>query len=380
MLPPSPAPAPRLRGETSETTRAFEQWLRWEERANLRGFRTSTAPVAVSVASVARERVSLLVAPDAPADLVLRFVRGDEVLWPRHPLNADSSVAFADAPVVETWRARFTSSRTLVFPSGAAPFSLKLPTDHPHPDFAQPEKTRLSSEVEDALARARRVARADRALGPDPGLLALREQVGVVARDTESGYLVRDLGPLADGSYWLPGLSVPFRGRAIARVHGEPFEVFWARHYAEPVGRAKAKLLVRYGLEYETPNPQNLLVQLDARLAPTGVIALRDLGDTEPVVEDAPGGAVGWIRLLRDLRPETRNSFWAFDEAAEDSVAADALADWRARHDRAYLGEIARLLDLDPAPAQIADASDFLRSPRAERALASLFERTRRAA
>jgi hypothetical protein len=234
--------------------------------------------------------------------------------------------------------------------------------------------------VADALACARRVARTDRVLGRDPGLVVVREVLGAVARGSESGFLVRDLGPLADGSYWLPGLSVPFRGRAIARVHGARFEEFWARHYADPVGRAKAKLLVRYGLEYDTPNPQNLLVQLDARLLPTGAIALRDLGDTEAIVDDAPGGAVGWTRLLRDLRPETRNSFWAFDEAAEDSVSAETLSEWRARHDRAYLDEIARLLDLDAGPSSVGEASDFLRSPRAEPALARLFGRSRRAA
>jgi hypothetical protein len=172
---------------------------------------------------------------------------------------------------------------------------------------------------------------------------------------------------------------VPFRGRAIARLHGERFEEFWSRNYAEPVGRAKAKLLVRYGLEYDTPNPQNLLVELDRRFAPTGVVALRDLGDTEPIVEDAPGGAVGWTRLLRDLRPETRNSFWAFDEAAEDSVSAEVLADWRERHDRAYLAEIARLLGLREGPTTFAGASDFLRSPQAEPALARLFDRSPRA-
>jgi hypothetical protein len=354
--------------------------LRWEERANLRGFRTSTAPVAVSVAAVPRDRVTLLVAPDTSPALVERFLRGDGVLWPRHPLNADASVAFADAPAVETWQARYTSSRTLVIASGGAPFSLKLPTDHPHPDFVQPEKTRLQGEVADALARARRVARTDRLLGPDPDLVVVREYLGIAARDSESGFLVRDLGPLAQGSYWLPGLSVPFRGRAIARLHGERFEEFWSRNYAEPVGRTKAKLLVRYGLEYDTPNPQNLLVELDRRFAPTGVVALRDLGDTEPIVEDAPGGAVGWTRLLRDLRPETRNSFWAFDEAAEDSVSGEVLADWRERHDRAYLAEIARLLGLREGPTTFAGASDFLRSPQAEPALARLFDRSPRAA
>ena len=215
------------------------QWLAWEERANLRGFRTSTQPVPVEVAAVDASLVSVTVAPDAPQALTSRFLRGERVLWPRHPLNADSTVAFGDAPAIETWLARYTSSRTLVVRDGGDAFALKLPTDHPHPDFVQREKARLRDEVENALEVATLVARADRLLGSDPQLVLVRDAVGVVAQGSESGFLVRDLRVLDDGSYWLPGLSVPFAGRALARLHGAAFEELWATHYAEAVGRAR---------------------------------------------------------------------------------------------------------------------------------------------
>ncbi len=363
MASPSPAaPIPSAELELELEARPLEQWLRWEERANLLGFRVSTRPVDVTVARIPRKDVCVELATPVPLAIVERFVRAGHVLWPRHPLNRDRGVAFFDAPARETWRARFTSSRTLVIGDAVAgaPFSLKLPTDHPHPDFLQPEKARLRQEVEDALGFARRVARLDRRLGRDPALVIVRDVLGVRVPGTESGFLVRDLGPLVDGSYWLPGLSVPFCGRALARLHGLAFETLWATAYAEAVGRAKAKLLARYGLEYDTPNPQNILVQLDAALRPTGTIALRDLGDAEQIVDDGEDPAVQELRLRRELRPETRNSFWAFDEADECRIERDTLELWCAHHDRAYLDELARAFGTRERFASADEASRWL--------------------
>jgi hypothetical protein len=368
------APTPELRVDT----RPIEQWLHWEERANLIGFRVATAPIDVAVAAIPLERVSVLVAARAPREIVRRFLRDGCVHWPKHPLNRDTSVAFHDAPAAETWQARYTSSRTLAVPGQEAPlFSIKLPTDHPHPDFVQPEKTRLRQEVRDALEFARRVERIDAALGADPRLVVVREVLGALAPESESGFLVRDLRPLQDGSYWLPALSIPYSGREIARAHGAAFEEFWGRAYAEAVGRTKALLFARYGLQYDTPNPQNILVQLDSRLRPTGVIALRDLGDTAPIVEDGLDPALPWLRMSADLAPETRNSFWAFDEADDRKVDPAVIDAWCERHDRAYLAELARFFALGDLPATLAEANALLRSAEGERAIAAAFDGSR---
>jgi hypothetical protein len=349
----------------------LEQWLRWEEQANLRGFRVSTSAIEVGLVRVPRDDVVVRIAAPVPPALLRRFVRDDHVLWPQHPLNRDASVAFFDSPAAEFWRARFTSSRTLVI-AGAGPLcSLKLPTDHPHPDFVQPEKTRLRQEVSDALRFARRIERIDRHLGRDPGLVLVREVLGAVVPEAESGFLVRDLAPLADGSRWLPGLSLPFCGPALASRMGVAFEELWAVAYAEAVGRAKAKLLARYGLEYDTPNPQNILVQLDAALRPTGTIALRDLGDTDQIVDD--GRRFARARLRRELRPETRNSFWAFDEADECGVPTEIIERWCRRHDRAYVDELARTFATPRRFESVEEATQWLRSDAGETALTHRF-------
>lgn len=326
----------------------FEQWLRWEERANLVGFRTSTEPVALEVSEIPAERVLVQLASDVPSAFLRCFFRPGRVLFPKHPLNRDAKVAFSGAPVAERWPARFTSSRTLVVPPerGEPAFSVKLPTDHPHPDFEQPEKTHLREEAEDAIRLAALIRRVDAVLGEDPALRLVSEAITVLVPGTDYGFVVRDLRPLQDGSFYLPALSIPWVGRQIAHLHGEPLESFWGRHYAEAVGRAKAKLLVRYGLQYETPNPQNVLIQLDPTLRPTGAIVLRDLGDVNSLMADVAEGENPWGVMRAEPKPETPNSFWAFDEADGLSIERAVLDRWFARHDRAYLATVARFFDL----------------------------------
>src|SRR5881296_2362746 len=182
-LDPPQVLAPSLNREPLEVDPdPVEQWLDWEQQANLVGFRTNTAPVQVDVVAVPRTEVEVHVQPGAPAEVVDLFLRGDRVLVPRHPLNRDPTVAFSNEPVAERWTARFTSSRTLAFPgrdSGDALFSLKLATDHPHPDFRQPEKAKLRAEAIDAVGWARVLARIDELLGPIEGV-ALAPEVMIV--------------------------------------------------------------------------------------------------------------------------------------------------------------------------------------------------------
>jgi len=363
-----------------------EQWLRWEEQANLVGFRTSTKPVEVAVVAVEPGLVAIEAARETPPDVLRRFVRGANLLFPRHPLNRDPSVSFYGEPVAERWWCRYTSSRTLVVPAapGQSLISLKLATDHPHPDFRQPEKTRLREEADWSMDWCDPVDRIDALLGPDPAIHMVREVVALVVRGSETACLVRDLRLFQDGHHYLPALSLPWVGPQIARRHGEPFAEFWGRHYAAPVGRAKARLFARYGLWYETPNPQNLVIQLDRELRPTGRLVFRDLGDTYCATDAFEASTAPWTRLTGDLRPETENSFWAFGESGERSVSPETLADWYERHDAAYYAELERHFPAAaPAPAEgraarAAAWTRALQGPAGERAIAEGFARLTR--
>jgi hypothetical protein len=326
----------------------FAQWLLWEEQSNFSGFRTTTREIELEVARIERSRVEVSTSGPIARELAERIFSADFVLFPKHPLNRDTGVAFREVPASEHWRARFTSSRTLVVWDGGQtrPFAVKLATDHPHTGVCQPEKTQLREEVREALLFADHVRAVDARLGRDPELLLLTESIGVSVPGSQTGLLVRDLAPLRDGSFYLPAFSIPFVGRALAASAGESFAGFWASGYAEPVGRAKAKLLARYGLQYQTPNPQNILVQLDARLRPTGTIVFRDLADTDFVTDAGRECGAPWTRITASLAPETANSFWAFDQAPASPADPATLAAWYKRHDRAYLDELRRQRDL----------------------------------
>lgn len=361
------------------------QWLDWEQQANLVGFRTSTETVEVEVVQVPRELLEVHILPGAPESIVGRFLRGDQVFFPRHPLNTDTSVTWFDAPVSERWTARFTSSRTLALPgpeSGAALSTLKLATNHPHPSFLQPEKTKLREEAISVVDWVRIFARVDPLLEPLTEVALVTEVLVVMVAGGETGFMVRDLRLFQDGHYYLPALSLPFVGRQIAHANAETFDSFWGRHFAEVAGRVKARLFARYGLWYETPNPQNLLIQLDASLQPTGTLVFRDVGDGEFGTDVALAKDLPWTRLIKDLRPETQNSFWAFSEAGENSVDARTLETWYARHDDAYYAELARWFpELAAAPeiapeARLDHWNRALRSDRAGEVIERAFRQS----
>jgi len=363
------------------------QWLDWEEQANLIGFRTSTRPIEIDVVLVPRAALEVHILPEAPEAIVSRFLRGPHVCFPRHPLNRDPNVAFFDSPVAERWTARFTSSRTLALPgpeSGAALSSLKLATDRPHPDFHQPEKVRLSGEAIGAVDWVRVLKRVDPLLEPLTEVALVTEVLVVLAAGGESGFMVRDLQLFQDGNYYMPGLSLPWVGRQIARANDSDFVEFWGRHYAEQVGRVKARLFARYGLWYETPNPQNILVQLSPALRPTGRLVFRDVGDGEGGTDVEEARDVPWTRVLRDLRPETENSFWAFSDAGDLAIDSDTLQGWCALHDCAYFAELARWFpELAPGPetppeARLDHWNRALQGESAGEAIARAFARQRR--
>ena len=364
------------------------QWLDWEEQANLVGFRTDTRPVEVELSEIAGDELEVFVLPGAPDEIVKRFIDGDRVLCARHPLNRDPLVAWTATPVDAVWSARFTSSRTLAMygsESGASLFSLKLATDHPHPSFFQPEKTKLREEALDAVAWVEQLARIDALIGPLVGAQLISEVLVVLTRGGESGFMVRDLRSLQDGSYTLPALSLPFVGRQIARRSEQLFETFWAEHYARPLGIGKARLFERYGLWFETPNPQNLLIRLEPSLRPLPEIVFRDVGDGECATDAFRCTDRPWTKLESDLRPETTNSFWAFGEAGDHSIESATLAHWYAVHDDAYYGELARAFpaiapspEIDPA-ARLDHWNRVLRTARGEAAVARFFDSLMRA-
>ena len=173
----------------------------------------------------------------------------------------------------------------------------------------------------------------------------------MLAAGREGGFLLRDLRLFQDGHYYLPALSLPFVGGADRARARRDAEAFWGHHFAEPVGRVKARLLARYGLWFETPNPQNLLVQLDRNLFPTGKARVprrrrRRLRHRRARVRDVP-----WRRLSLRSAPRDAHLVLGVRRGGRALDPADVLERWYARHDTAYYAELARWFpEIAPPP------------------------------
>ena len=266
----------------SGAEKSFGQWLRWEQLNNLEKYRQRTAPISVGVVQVPRDRVTIAISKNAPKIFQSLFVKVDGVVWPKHPYNRAKQVPYFDHSTEAALTGHLTASRSIAFLSsdGKTAYSIKMPTDFPNLDRRQAEKIRLNDDINAAVRRSDLIDAMDQRLGADPDLLILRDVMSVRDKESGNGYIVRDLSPLLDGHLYLPAFSIPFEGKNIAQKAGADVLSYWGQHYVAAVAKAKAKLLLRYGLVMHTPNAQNFLIQMTPELRPTGKIVVRDLGDS----------------------------------------------------------------------------------------------------
>jgi len=147
-------------------------------------------------------------------------------------------------------------------------------------------------------------------------------------------------------------------------------------------------MLIRYGLQMETPNCQNMLLQLDRNLRPTGKLVFRDISDSDFVTPVARGiGAEDLLETdhLLGFRPkdslnlQTMNSLWRLDEAGELSVPTEVLGAWAIQHDIAYVNEAKRLLNEYASGVMwvstVQELDYFLKAEAGQRALQSFHRR-----
>lgn len=337
----------------------FMQWAYWEQKSNFTPFRKSSLPIKIDAVSVEPGSLNITYLNSAPESLRKTINNGKSINWFKHPYNTVSNIPhFDNHQTSATLEVFFTASRSLALKIDGDYFTIKMPTDHPHGFKGQRQtgKATVKEDILDGINRMEYIERVDRQIGLDPDLILSKEIAMVADKATGEGYLFRDLSYMKDGNYYLPALSIPYAGRDIAKLNGESPDVFWKRHYAEPLGKAKAKLLLRYGLQMETPNSQNMLIQLDRNLKPTGVIVFRDISDTMLVLQVAQAlgekaiiekDAVTGVENTKVIMPFWKNSSWRFDEAGKDSFSRRTLLDWGTAHDQAYLKQIEKELGVN---------------------------------
>ncbi len=336
----------------------FEQWLIWEQEANFAEFRKDRAPIKVDFSLVSKSGIQTTFLPDASDQLKNLILNGNKIRWFKHPYNTVHSLPDAQEVSDGSVNAFLTASRSLAIQVGDEYYTIKMPTDYPHGPKGQyqPGKASTSEDILDGINRMNYFTRVDSEIGLDPDLILAKEVAMVADKETGEGFLFRDLSFMKSGNYYLPALSIPYVGREIAEKNGIPVEEFWQKAYAQLLGRSKAKLLLRYGAQMETPNSQNMLIELDKNLKPTGRMVFRDISDTV-LIEGVASGLGETDVLKKDsengvenaqiIQPYWSNSAWRFDEAGEKSFSKKTLINWGHAHNQAYLQEIESALGLD---------------------------------
>lgn len=350
---------------------AYQQWLKWEQTANFQPFQKTTAAFRLPVTKAPVSEVKIEIDNDVPVEF-LKYVQGDgqNIEWFKHPHNTADIVPYLNKPATSSVEAYYTASRSIALGGKFRGLTVKLGTDRPHGPKGQhqPGKADTADDVRSALLHTAHLKRMDTELGKDPEFLMLPEVMTVSDKVSKVGYVVRDVRAMDSGHYYLPALSIPYVGREIAKLNGENFESFWQKNYAELLGRAKARMLLRYGLQMETPNSQNMLIQLDRNLKPTGRIFFRDISDALYV--DVVGRGLGFEKEIQAdiaetfdphtyIQPFWSNSSWRFDEAGAQSVSKNTLKDWGQTHNFAYHEYLEKELGVKvPSISPVGDKSE----------------------
>lgn len=335
---------------------AFLRWMNWEQRANVHDYRQVAGPTRMRIGEAgpgwSAGEVQVAAGHVLNRRLVedLRLTGREMPLAPVHPLATEPTVPGFSGQAQQQMEAWLSASRSVMLPEHRA--SLKLPTDHPNPTLRQVKKLDMDNELEIALARTEWIDEIDRRLGSDPELVILRDVARVRFTGegrAPSGYIIRDLSPILDGSEYVPGFSIPFTDRALAP------------EFSRQLGRAKAKLLLRYGLQMETPNWQNMLQKRVRRGVAADQMVLRDSSDwffVRPVLEAIGDPKRIADELARVRRPpedvffsaEELDPAWAWPRVIEllkrSGVDEPSIQAWGALHDEAYAREISRTLGI----------------------------------
>ncbi|MGZ3694596.1 MAG: hypothetical protein ACXWQO_10475, partial [Bdellovibrionota bacterium] len=103
--------------------------------------------------------------------------------------------------------------------------------------------------------------------------------LGVGSSAGEDAFLFRHLGNNPEKGYYLPAFSVFDEkvGAAIAKLNGSSDPLaYWEEHLLKPLANGMADLRANAGAEHTSAHSQNLMVELDKNMRPTGRIVLRD--------------------------------------------------------------------------------------------------------
>ena len=333
------------------------QWLDWELTPSIPGFHQEFPESRIHLSLIPRTSVEVSKSAALPKEIEAFFLRGDQVLWLKHPYNTVESTPFFKAPEIpERLRAYHTASRSMATEINGKLYGLKMPTNHPFGPsrMEQINKAFPKDSMRSSLRRTEIIEKIDAKIGIDPDLLLLKDILTVTDTISGHGFSVRDLSALGGDRYYFPVHLIPVKGAEIAAKSGIPSTEFFKTAWAAALGKFQAKMLVRYGIEFNPINPQNFLIELDSDFRPTGRLACRDLGDSFQV--ESVSNAMGLqdeitrdrelgIKVFPTANPGTKSETmtWGFNLSGKDMLLPMTRDAWHSAHDEAFLAELSRL-------------------------------------
>lgn len=160
----------------------------------------------------------------------------------------------------------------------------------------------------------RGLANNDETLGVQAELLTI---TAPLARGGQrDGFQVRDLSCMQQNLKYLPGQAIPY-----ARSHFDHMGVaadqvdYWRRNFAIPLGRAKGRLFLNYGLIHTSANAQNFVLGfLMLGVGQLRQFVIRDLGDTSwhddfirDYISHATNGGLVWRAMRSESQSQVRH-------------------------------------------------------------------------
>ena len=129
------------------------------------------------------------------------------------------------------------------------------------------------------------------------------------------GYQIRQLNYDDPDEIWFPSLAIPSEGKKFAAAfpgfQGDWVD-FWTKYFAIPLGRAKAEMLVYFGMMHSSANAQNFMSAFNVGKHKFNGIILRDIGDT--LLNDH------FYNTLRTINPQIYASAWASENASPEKM------------------------------------------------------------
>lgn len=356
--------------------------FQWEQTSNTERWAKPSEVQPLRYNNIPNASLVLRTVSDIPSGLLQTLMPDDGHLrWVHHPLNTADVVPFRNQTADGQINGYYSASRSMFVIIDGDLFSFKLGTNRPHPvGDIQPTKADLLNDSDISIRRSTHIRELDDKIGQDDSFKILTELASI--SNNSNGYSIRDLRPLQDGHYYMPAFSIPYFGKKIAQELSVNFSELWGTYYARNLGRAKALLALRYGLQMKTPNAQNWLLQLGEGFQPTGRIFMRDVADSNYIGFIAKHVAPNKLiadqnsnyTVTSELKPYWSNSAWQMDEGGVDH---STLNNWGRIHDQSYINTFREILGIQIEYSTIEGLQQFLQSVQGQELLRSYGEQLR---